>query len=77
MNMTENLIPISGELDADIDFTHGPYQWQNGDTVRVVGSCATTLNDEMYLFGGQFVDHQVIFLMFVNRADLILEYFLK
>ena len=58
-NMTENLIRILGEIDADIDFTYGPYEWRNGDTTHVVASCAATLNNEMYVFGGQFVDRQV------------------
>ena len=49
-----------GQIDADLDFTYSPYQWRNGDTTHVVGSCAVTLNDEMYVFGGQFVDRQVI-----------------
>ena len=57
--MTGNLIRLLGELDADIDFTYGPYEWKDGDTVHVVGSCAATLNNEMYVFGGQLVLRQV------------------
>ena len=35
----------SGEYDADINFTFD-FSWE------VHGSCAATLNNEMYLFGG-------------------------
>ena len=47
------MISILGQLDTDLNFTYGPYQWSNGDTTNVVKSCAATLNDEMYVFGGR------------------------
>ena len=59
INATENLIRILGEIDADIDFTYGPYEWRNGDTTHVVAPCTATLNNEMYVFGGQHVLRQV------------------
>ena len=76
--MTENLIRILGEIDGDIDFTYGPYEWRNGDTTHVAGSCAATLNNEMYVFGGQFVERQVNFSIRAYRAnplDPYLEHF--
>ena len=58
--MTGKLISTLGQLDGDLDFTYSPYQWVHGDTTHVAASCAVTLNDEMYVFGGQFVLRQVI-----------------
>ena len=53
------LIRIQGEVDAEINFTYGPYQSSHGNNVRVRQSCSAILNNEMYVFGGQFVDRQV------------------
>ena len=55
------VILISGEIDADINFTFGPYDSPSNriSTTTTVGSCATTLNGEMYVFGGQFADRLV------------------
>lgn len=50
---------FNGELDADIDFTYGPYNWRLGETVSTLASCAATLNNEMYVFGGLFVERQI------------------
>ena len=69
VNITSSVKRILEKLDADIEFTYGPYQWARGENVRVVGSCAATLNNEMYVFGGQFVDRQVNFSFHANRAD--------
>ena len=67
--MTGNVIQFIGEIDSDLDFTYGPYEWDisgRGEGVRTVGSCSAILNDEMYVFGGQFVKHQVIIVITVN-----------
>ena len=56
------IIQISGEIDSELDFTYGPYEWDisgRGEGVRTVDSCSATLNGEMYVFGGQFVNRQV------------------
>ena len=56
------IIKISGEIDSELDFTYGPYEWDQpsrGEGVRTVDSCSATLNGEMYVFGGQFVNRQV------------------
>ena len=65
------MISILGQLDADLDFTYGPYQWRNGDTTHVDASCAATLNNEMYVFGGTFVERQVNFSIRAYRANPI------
>ena len=62
--MTGKNIFILGEIDADINFTYSQYNSPTDSravTTRTVGSCATTLNDEMYVFGGQLVYRQVNF----------------
>ena len=67
--MIEKIMLISGVIDSDIDFTYGPYEWDisgRGEGVRTVGSCSAILNDEMYVFGGQFVKHQVNIVITVN-----------
>ena len=54
------------DLSADIDFTYGPYEWDvagRGEGIRAVASCSARLNDEMYVFGGQFVQRQVKFFL--------------
>ena len=43
---------ISGEVDDDINFTYE-------DNTEAEGSCAATLNDEMWVFGGYYQRRQV------------------
>ena len=55
---------ILGELDADLNFTYAPYQWSaagGSNHVRTMAACSATINNEMYVFGGQFVSRQVNF----------------
>ena len=45
---------IEGEVDDDINFTYEA-------NTEVSWSCAATLNDEMWVLGGNFQRRQVIF----------------
>ena len=44
-----------GEVDDDINFTYE-------DNTQAYGSCAATLNDEMWVFGGRYKKRQVNFM---------------
>ena len=55
---------ILGVIDSNLNFEYGPYEWDisgRGEGIRTVDSCSATMNGEMWVFGGQFVNRQVNF----------------
>ena len=54
---------ILGEVDDDINFTYE-------ETTEVYYSCAASLNDEMWIFGGYYQRRQVNFKLLDNRLDM-------
>ena len=60
INFSYNDTIYSGEVDDDINFTY-----ETG--TEVFGSCAASLNDEMWVFGGYYQKRQVNFLRQKSR----------
>ena len=54
---------ILGEVDDDINFTYE-------ENTEVYRSCAASLNDEMWVFGGFFIERQVNLKWTDNRAGI-------